>query len=166
MNEFSGCVPFFPAPYPGESYYSVLCCYHLRSGNASAIHTQIQLFGRGINLFQTLLIPVCLHLLNCRVLSDNSQDPRSFALKNTALPLCFLNKQYVEKLPNDLTYDYRSSKHYDFSLYLTIAIPAITEIIATEFRRNMRFSSTATRFPQREPYSRSVPASHLVLCSY
>lgn len=108
MSEFYSHVPFFPAPYPGESYYSVLCRYHLRSGNASAIHTQSQLFGHGINLFQTLLVPVCLHLLNRRVLFDNSLDPRSFALKNTALPLSFLNKLYVEKLPDDLAYDHRS----------------------------------------------------------
>ncbi len=109
MSEFSGCVPFFPTPYPGESYYSVLCRYHLRSGNSSAVHTQVQLFGHGINLFQTLLIPVCLHLLSSRVLADNYIDPRLFALQNTALPLSFLNKQYVEKLPNDLLYEYRSS---------------------------------------------------------
>ena len=109
MSEFSGHVPFFPTPYPGESYYSVLCRFHLRSGNASTVYTQAQLFGHGINLFQTLLIPVCLHLLSRRVLSDNSLDPKSFALKSTALPLSFLNKQYVEKLPDNLAYDHRSA---------------------------------------------------------
>lgn len=109
MSEFSRYVPFFPAPYPGESYYSVLCRYHLRSGNTSAVYTQTQLFGRGINLFQTLLVPVCLHLLSRRVLADNRMNPGSFALQNTALPLSFLNKQYIEKLPEDLAYDHRSS---------------------------------------------------------
>ena len=30
-------IPFFPAPYPDELWYSVICRYHIRSGNPSII---------------------------------------------------------------------------------------------------------------------------------
>lgn len=39
-------VAFFPAPYPDELWYSVLCRYHLRSGNQSPNMTMEQLFGK------------------------------------------------------------------------------------------------------------------------
>ncbi len=35
----------FPSPYPGESIYSLLCRYHVRSGNSSAARTRMELFG-------------------------------------------------------------------------------------------------------------------------
>lgn len=28
-------IPFFPTPYPDELWYSVICRYHIRSGNPS-----------------------------------------------------------------------------------------------------------------------------------
>ena len=36
---------FFPTPYPDELLYSVLCRYHLRSGNRSFRQTQLDLFN-------------------------------------------------------------------------------------------------------------------------
>ncbi len=38
-------IAFFPTPYPNELWYSVLCRYHLRSGNQSPNMTMEQLFG-------------------------------------------------------------------------------------------------------------------------
>ena len=38
-------VHFLPAFYPDELWYSVLCRYHVRSGNSSAKHSSIDLFG-------------------------------------------------------------------------------------------------------------------------
>lgn len=38
-------LPFFPTPYPDELWYSVLCRYHIRSGNISDIYTMNELFG-------------------------------------------------------------------------------------------------------------------------
>ncbi|MCQ5145143.1 TniQ family protein [Enterocloster bolteae] len=39
---------FFPTPYPGELWYSVLCRYHLRTGNPKSATTIQELFdGRG-----------------------------------------------------------------------------------------------------------------------
>jgi hypothetical protein len=35
---------FFPIPYPDELFYSVVCRYHVRSGNRSFRQTQIDLF--------------------------------------------------------------------------------------------------------------------------
>ncbi|WP_097006944.1 TniQ family protein [Lacrimispora amygdalina] len=36
---------YFPIPYPDELWYSVLCRYHVRSGNISDIYTMKELFG-------------------------------------------------------------------------------------------------------------------------
>lgn len=37
-------LPFFPTPYPDELLYSLICRYHLRSGNRSFRQTQLDLF--------------------------------------------------------------------------------------------------------------------------
>lgn len=37
---------YFPVPYPGEWWYSVLCRYHVRSGHAKQQTTVMELFGR------------------------------------------------------------------------------------------------------------------------
>ena len=31
-------IPFFPTPYPDELWYSVICRYHIRSGNPCNAH--------------------------------------------------------------------------------------------------------------------------------
>lgn len=38
-------ISFFPVPYPDELWYSVICRYHVRSGNYCAKHTMQQLYG-------------------------------------------------------------------------------------------------------------------------
>ncbi len=35
---------FFPIPYPDELFYSVVCRYHVRSGNRNFRQTQLDLF--------------------------------------------------------------------------------------------------------------------------
>ncbi|MEM1168764.1 MAG: TniQ family protein, partial [Cyanobacteria bacterium P01_H01_bin.35] len=40
-------LPFFPIPYPDELLYSLMCRYHVRSGNRSFRQTQVDLFNRG-----------------------------------------------------------------------------------------------------------------------
>lgn len=52
-----GQLPLFPTPYPGESFYSVLCRYHIRSGNVNNWYTIRQLFGYNTSLASTLLSP-------------------------------------------------------------------------------------------------------------
>ena len=36
---------FFPTPYPGEWWYSVLCRYHIRSGRQKVAKTLHELYG-------------------------------------------------------------------------------------------------------------------------
>ena len=38
-------ISFFPTPYPDELWYSVICRYHIHSGNSCAKHTLRQLYG-------------------------------------------------------------------------------------------------------------------------
>lgn len=38
-------IPFFPAPYPDELWYSVICRYHIRSGNPSFKYSIRELYG-------------------------------------------------------------------------------------------------------------------------
>lgn len=50
-------IPFFPAPYPDELWYSVLCRYHVRSGNPKYAATIKELFGTSATLMHTWLAP-------------------------------------------------------------------------------------------------------------
>lgn len=45
MNSDMSYYTFFPTPYVDETLYSVLCRYHLRSGNSSSTETMRQLWG-------------------------------------------------------------------------------------------------------------------------
>ena len=38
-------IPFFPTPYPDELWYSVICRYHIRSGNPSVKYSIRELYG-------------------------------------------------------------------------------------------------------------------------
>lgn len=50
----------FPTPYPGESLYSLLCRYHIRSCNKTDIYTIAQLFGHRTSLQYSVLSPAIL----------------------------------------------------------------------------------------------------------
>lgn len=50
----------FPTPYPGESLYSILCRYHVRSCNKNDIYTIAQLFGCRTSVQYTVLSPALL----------------------------------------------------------------------------------------------------------
>ncbi len=82
-------LPFFPTPYPGESLYSILCRYHVRSGNVSPHRTIRQLFGDYASLVSTLLLPP---MLNRFDFWTESQDfTAEYLLRNhTAFSLCKL----------------------------------------------------------------------------
>ena len=43
-------ISFFPSPYPDELWYSVICRYHVHSGNYCAKHTLRQLYAL-LNLY-------------------------------------------------------------------------------------------------------------------
>ena len=44
-------ISFFPSPYPDELWYSVICRYHVHSGNYCAKHTLRQLYGTAMIAF-------------------------------------------------------------------------------------------------------------------
>lgn len=46
MNTGIKKLPFFPTPYPDECFYSILCRYHVRSGNPTSMSTIKRLFGK------------------------------------------------------------------------------------------------------------------------
>lgn len=80
-------LPLFPAPYPGESFYSVLCRYHVRSGNISDLYTTFQLFGYKSSLHSTLLTPFHLEMIDSWVPSSSRLDSESMLHQNTAFNL-------------------------------------------------------------------------------
>lgn len=58
-----GCLAAFPAPYPDECWYSILCRYHVRIGGTQSSATIRALFGTMTSLSGFLLIPRRLDLL-------------------------------------------------------------------------------------------------------
>ena len=86
-----GMLPLFPSPYPGESFYSILCRYHVRSGNASDWHTSSQLFGYNSSLMSTLLTPFHLEMIRYWTPPVSGLDPRDMLHQNTAYDLYSIN---------------------------------------------------------------------------
>ena len=83
----SGQLPMFPHPYPGESFYSVLCRYHQRSCNKTSGYTMNQLFGKSRRISSTLLTPFRLYEVSHWVSPGSTITPAGMLMKNTAFPL-------------------------------------------------------------------------------
>lgn len=86
-----GRLPLFPAPYPGESFYSVLCRYHVRSGNINDWFTSNQLFGYNSSLTSTLLTPFHLEMAKHWGILESGIDPLKMLHQNTAYNLYTIN---------------------------------------------------------------------------
>ncbi len=82
-----GQLPLFPTPYPGESFYSVLCRYHVRSGNVNNWHTIRQLFGYNTSLASTLLSPYHLEEVRNWIPEASGITVENMLRQNTAFPL-------------------------------------------------------------------------------
>ena len=82
-----GRLPLFPSPYPGESIYSLLCRYHVRSGNVNDWYTIGQLFGYNSSLGSTLLSPYHLEKAREWLGSGASISTETLLQKNTAFSL-------------------------------------------------------------------------------
>lgn len=82
-----GQLPLFPTPYPGESIYSVLCRYHIRSGNVNSWHTIRQLFGYNTSLTSTLLSPYHLEEVKSWIPKTTGITVENMLRQNTAFPL-------------------------------------------------------------------------------
>ena len=92
-----GPLPLFPAPYPGESFYSVLCRYHVRSGNVNDWCTSKQLFGYNSSLTSTLLTPFHLEMVKHWFPSHSEEIDEMMLHHNTAYNLYAINA-----LPSEL----------------------------------------------------------------
>ena len=82
-----GPLPLFPGPYPGESFYSVLCRYHVRSGNVNDWHTSNQLFGYNSSLTSTLLTPFHLEMVKRWLSPSSGINSEKMLRSNTAFNL-------------------------------------------------------------------------------
>lgn len=77
---------YFPAPYPGEWWYSLLCRYHVRSGNCKHQTTVRELFENKVLVQMGALFP------NSTILRVGNQLPetlfpiRQFIIRNTLFP--------------------------------------------------------------------------------
>lgn len=81
----------FPTPYPGEAFYSVLCRYHVRSGNVNDWCTSNQLFGYNSSLTSTLLTPFHLELVKYWFPSHGEAVVEKMLHQNTAYNLYAIN---------------------------------------------------------------------------
>lgn len=86
-----GRLPLFPDPYPGESFYSVLCRYHVRSGNISDCCTSNQLFGYNSSLTSTLLTPFHLEMAKYWFPAHYEAEQKKMFHQNTAYNLYAIN---------------------------------------------------------------------------
>jgi len=92
---------FFPTPYPGEWWYSVMCRYHVRSGNSRQQSTVAELFPGRVtaaigSVFPNSTIRQLITQLPAGVL-----DIERIITQNTLFPYysrCFLYKKKVELL--------------------------------------------------------------------
>lgn len=87
----AGRISLFPTPYPDESFYSVLCRYHIRSGNVSDWYTSNQLFGYNSSLTSTLLTPFHLEMAKHWGIEGSGLDPQKMLHQNTAYNLYTIN---------------------------------------------------------------------------
>lgn len=80
-------LPLFPTPYPGECFYSVLCRYHIRSGNATDAFSVKQLFGYNASLASTVLSPYHLDAVKYWFPSSVGISAETLLEQHTAFPI-------------------------------------------------------------------------------
>lgn len=90
---------FFPTPYPDECYYSVLCRYHVRSGNEFAGSTVTELFGNCQCLTSMIYIPRRLDLFE-KWFPYGVLDREKMALHHTMYPYCATH--YTRKIVDEM----------------------------------------------------------------
>ena len=73
---------WFPTPYPGELWYSVLCRFYISTGIREASIVKKLLFGKRGNIKMATLYPnASVHLVTSR-LPPNTLDPKDIILEN------------------------------------------------------------------------------------
>ncbi len=91
---------FFPMPYPDELFYSLLCRYHLRSGNRSFRQTQFDLFNTAGNKQYYLGLPNNLATLVHQLPFGSNLTLTQLLLEHTLFPYyrTFLTNREVKRL--------------------------------------------------------------------
>lgn len=77
-------ISFFPTPYPDELWYSVICRYHIRSGNPCIKYTLNELYGTHYYNASLFLCGPVLHLL--ALLPKNTLSVEQVIFDHTLFP--------------------------------------------------------------------------------
>ena len=77
-------ISFFPTPYPDELWYSVICRYHIHSGNSCVKHTLQQLYGAHYYNASLMLCGPVQHIL--AQLPDKLLSAKQIILEHTLYP--------------------------------------------------------------------------------
>lgn len=77
-------ISFFPTPYPDELWYSVICRYHIHSGNPCVKHTLQQLYGAHYYSASLMLCGPVQHIL--AQLPDKLLSAKQIILEHTLYP--------------------------------------------------------------------------------
>ena len=116
---------FFPDPYPGESFYSVLCRYHVRSGNISDCCTSNQLFGYNSSLTSTLVTPFHLEMAKYWFPTHYEATQKKMLHQNTAYNLYAINaiSSELDRI-NDVIAGRRTTESFPRWMHPRIVNPA------------------------------------------
>ena len=91
-------IGFFPSPYPDELWYSVICRYHVHSGNYCAKHTMRQLYGDNFSAPSLMLCGAYKYAVGtasarflvrkgcCNAAHILSRITRDFSLRSVSVP--------------------------------------------------------------------------------
>jgi hypothetical protein len=90
---------FFPAPYPDEIMYSVLCRYHVCTGNKSSYRTNLELWGKTGG--KNVLLPNGIECISDKIPAEANLAAGHFIAENTIFP--FL-KPFIPKKRAEIIY--------------------------------------------------------------
>ena len=109
---------FFPTPYPDEILYSVLCRYHSRCGNPSAVQTNRELWGKHYG--KRLFLPDGIEFFASQIPESSNLTAERFIVENTIFPWLkpFLPKERGENLFDAL-------KHGNSNIYNIVAFSRV-----------------------------------------
>lgn len=88
---------YFPTPYPDELWYSVLCRYHVRSGNRESATTFRELFGNRDHAALSTFLPNGLITEIVNKLPDGMFHARELALDHTLFKYVFRFQKEADK---------------------------------------------------------------------
>lgn len=111
---------YFPTPYPDELWYSVLCRYHIRTGNTTSAATFRELFGGKDHAALGSFLPNDLIFDIARQLPDGTLDIEDIALNHTLFKYIFRfqpleNKNNILKMTRrgKINFPVKISKPYE-----------------------------------------------------